>query len=420
MRGHDVGLGYHAGLLADPVRIDAYDRALARLVKPGDVVLDVGTGTGILAMLAARHGAARVHAVESTGVIDLARSLVAANGLQDVVRLHHADIVEMDPIENVDLVVGDWLGRFVVDDEMLDAVAAAKAWSTVGTRWCPGPIDLHLGLLAGPVPRTTRFAVPLRGLDLSPALPAVRGLAASVNVTPEALATPPTRVHTVNPGDLLIPQLTATFLIPQASAVFALLGWWEAALAPGVTLSTAPGHPTHWGQIAWPVPPTGLQPGDLVRVTLSIEPPDWRWHVRITRRGDVVLDHTATSATSAPGAPLPRHDDAASLGREALAAGDLNAAVTHLGAALCSLDAQDPQATELHLLHGQALARAGLLVEAFDALLAARASDDPGVRDPALAWLPAVARRLGWAHEAERWRREHLRIVGRWTDPLGG
>ena len=74
MRGHDASLAYHANLLSDVVRMDAYDRALRALVKPGDVVLDVGAGTGVLAMLAARAGAKRVHAVESLPVAALAEN----------------------------------------------------------------------------------------------------------------------------------------------------------------------------------------------------------------------------------------------------------------------------------------------------------------------------------------------------------
>ena len=80
-------------MLADLHRMDAYERALRKLVRPGDVVLDLGCGTGILAMLAARRGA-RVHAVESMPVVHLAQQLVAHNRLD--VHVHHADICEWE------------------------------------------------------------------------------------------------------------------------------------------------------------------------------------------------------------------------------------------------------------------------------------------------------------------------------------
>lgn len=408
-RGHHTGLGYHATLLGDPVRVDAYDRALRELVRPGDVVLDIGTGTGLLAMLAARHGAARVHAVESAAIADVARALVAANDLDDIVQVHADDLVTMGPVEEVDLIVGDWLGRFVVDDEMLDAVAAARAWAREDTRWCPAHVDLHLGLLGSPVPGLTRWAVPLRGLDLTPVLPFARNQPARVQATPDALSAPGLCAGRVSPGDPALPALDGSFLVTRPGAAFALLGWWQAALSPGVTLSTAPGHPTHWAQIAWPMPPTPLAPGDVVRVRLEVEHPHWVWSVRVTRKGEVVLDHRGHSGETPLGEAAPAAPpDAPTLARRALESGDLNTALAHLSAAVRASD--EP---ELHALHGQVLARAGLLVEAMDALMAAAPHPD------ALAWLPAVCGRLGQAREAERWRREHLRTVGPWTDPMG-
>src|SRR5438552_5763121 len=100
--------------------MEAFERAIRRLVQPGDVVLDLGCGTGILAMLAARRGA-RVHAVESTRVAALALELAAQNGLADRITVHRADAVTLPPVEPVDLVVSDFLGGFLVDDNMLPA-----------------------------------------------------------------------------------------------------------------------------------------------------------------------------------------------------------------------------------------------------------------------------------------------------------
>ena len=65
-------------MIADSVRMDAYAAALERVVKPGSVVLDIGTGTGIAALIACRLGARRVFAVEPSSVIEVARQAARA------------------------------------------------------------------------------------------------------------------------------------------------------------------------------------------------------------------------------------------------------------------------------------------------------------------------------------------------------
>ena len=132
--GHHVPLGYHRLLLEDHVRMDAYERAIRELVKPGDVVLDVGTGSGILAMLAARAGASRVHAVESADVVGLAEQNVRANGLENIIVVHHGDARELTPMEPVDVLVSECMGRFLIDDGMIPAIVAA------GKRLKPGGV----------------------------------------------------------------------------------------------------------------------------------------------------------------------------------------------------------------------------------------------------------------------------------------
>ena len=70
-------------MITDTGRLEAYACALEQLIRPSSVVLDLGCGLGVFAILACRLGAARVFAIEPDNVIVLAKEIAAANGVED-------------------------------------------------------------------------------------------------------------------------------------------------------------------------------------------------------------------------------------------------------------------------------------------------------------------------------------------------
>ncbi|MCB0999445.1 MAG: 50S ribosomal protein L11 methyltransferase [Ilumatobacteraceae bacterium] len=115
----------HEEMLSDTTRVDAYHRAIHRHVREGDVVLDLGTGTGLLACIASRAGASRVYAIEHSDLIDLAREIARVNDITNIefVQTSSRDFV---PPEPVDVVVHEQMGDELFNENMLANLLDAR------------------------------------------------------------------------------------------------------------------------------------------------------------------------------------------------------------------------------------------------------------------------------------------------------
>jgi type I protein arginine methyltransferase len=113
-------------MASDGVRIDAYARAIARAVKPGDVVLDLGSGTGIFSLLAVRAGASRVFAVDVNPAVWLVPELAAENQAGGRITVHHGSSIELDLPEKADVIVSDMRGTSPLNGDHAAAIRDAR------------------------------------------------------------------------------------------------------------------------------------------------------------------------------------------------------------------------------------------------------------------------------------------------------
>jgi len=121
--------GIHEDMLKDEVRTLTYRNSMyhnKHLFK-NKIVLDVGCGTGILSMFAAKAGAKQVFGVDMSGIVEQARIIVEKNGFADKVTLIRGKIEEITlPVPKVDIIMSEWMGYCLFYESMLDSVLFAR------------------------------------------------------------------------------------------------------------------------------------------------------------------------------------------------------------------------------------------------------------------------------------------------------
>jgi protein arginine N-methyltransferase 1 len=303
-------------MIADEVRMDAYARALRHAVREDSIVLDVGSGTGIFALLACRFGARRVYAIEPDDAIEVAREVAAANGYAERIHFIQDRVEDVKLPERADVIVSDLRGTLPFLGGHLQAIAEVRErFLAPGGRLIP----LRDEVWAAPVEaaalyegNTAIWTENPWDLDMSPA----RGLAVNSVWSAARESTRPLadarHLATVEYAEVRDPSLrsAATWRIEHSGTAHAILLWFDASVADGVDFSTAPGGPELvYGRACLPLAePVKVREGERIDLSVRADPVGrdyvWSWESSVRCGGRDEAPHTQFRQSTFLGQPL--------------------------------------------------------------------------------------------------------------------
>jgi protein arginine N-methyltransferase 1 len=268
---------HHYGeMILDRPRMEAYESALCATVKPGCVVADIGTGTGIFAMLACRLGARRVFAIEPNPAIAVAREIAAANGFAERIEFFEALSTCVELPERADVIVSDLRGVLPVFSHHIPAIMDARKRHLAAGGTLIAERDEIWAALLEDSEAHRRVTAPWLdnafGLDMAAAARILANNMSRIHARADQLLTAPVRLGSLDYRNIEHTGLAGEFrsVATRDGIAHGICAWFDSVLAPGITLSNAPGQPRLiYGEAFFPWPrAVDITTGDEISVAL--------------------------------------------------------------------------------------------------------------------------------------------------------
>ncbi len=280
-------------MITDRVRTAAYAEALRRTVRPGSVVLEIGTGPGIFAILACQLGARRVFAIESEEIIQVAREHAASNGCAGRIEFIEDFSTHVTLSEKADVIISDLRGVLPLYTRLIPSlVDARRRFLAPGGVLIPRHDILRAVVVEMPGLYES-IVEPWEHNLLDIGFGSARRLAVNdvrkVYAKPQQLLTAPQIWATLNYSTIESPDVSGELCwsIERDGIGHGIDVWFDTEMADGVSFSNSPGAPeTIYGSLFFPwMHPVKLARGDRVCVKLEAKLAEndyiWRWNTRV-------------------------------------------------------------------------------------------------------------------------------------------
>jgi type I protein arginine methyltransferase len=303
-------LEQHRVYLDDRVRTLAYREAIRRSVTPDDVVIDLGSESGILAFFAAEAGARKVYAIESGRMAEVIALLARHLGYADRIEVVHGHSSKVALPERASLLVTETLGSLGLEEQILSSTIDARArLLREDARIIPRRIRICLVPVELPAWHAKHVAVwsePAYGFDLSPLRVFAANTILATDIGADAYLAAPAELIGVDLATVTETSIGAktTFEVQRDGTLHGFGGFFEATLVDGVTLDDREPRATSWRQPMLPIEaPIPVTRGTPIELELQTHNGDgWRWR---GRAGGAEFDQT-TWLSLPPGARSAR------------------------------------------------------------------------------------------------------------------
>jgi len=309
---------FYGQMLADTPRMDAYAAALRQTVKPDSVVMDLGSGPGVFALLACKLGARRVYAVEPDGVISLARQLAAANGFADRIEFFEKLSTEIELPEPATIIVSDLRGVLPWFQQHLPSIIDARARLLArGGLLIPRRDILWAAVVEAPE-RYEEIAGPWQNnkfeLDLSAGTRLVTNTWRKTRIKPEQLLTDPICWTTVDYYEVDSPDIRAevSWRAARKGTAHGIAVWFDSELVNDIGFSNHPAAPEMiYGNGLFPFSePVEVMEGERIQLRLAAKMVEddyvWRWDTDFFAGDDEARPKTSFKQSTFFGVPLSK------------------------------------------------------------------------------------------------------------------